>query len=121
MAHVARSVHGNSQAMHLGQATTLVHDLQACVDKNNQQMREDAYLALCDIAMRLHAQLQAAQAERRPSATTTASGRRAEVEEDDAGDDDGAADWIPRSEYVPMVVHRVGGDVGTRRTASWVL
>ena len=118
MAHVARDVHGD--ATHLGQATALLHDLQACVDKHNQQLREETYLALCGIAMRLHAQLQAAEAERLRSATTTAlSGRRrrrAEVEQDDE-----ETERPVRRVLVPMVVHRVGGDVGTRRIASWVL
>ena len=65
MAHVARDVHGENHATHLGQATALLHDLQACVDKHNQQLREETYLALCGIAMRLHAQLQAADVAQR--------------------------------------------------------
>jgi len=48
---------------HIGQATSLLHDLQASIDANNQNMREDAYLVVCGIAMRLHAQLQEAQLE----------------------------------------------------------
>ena len=103
MAHVARDVHGENHATHLGQATALLHDLQACVDKHNQQLREETYLALCGIAMRLHAQLQAAEAERLRSATTTAlSGRRhrrAEVEQDDE-----ETERPVRRVLVPMVV-----------------
>jgi|SaaInlV_125m_DNA_1040241.scaffolds.fasta_scaffold18901_2 hypothetical protein len=118
MTHVAR---GEDNTTHIGRATALLHDLQACVDKHNQELRDEVYLALCGIAMRLHGQLQEAEEERlRSSAATPAmSGRRPRRAEVDWGDE-GTARSV-RREDVSMVERRVGSDFGTRRGASWVL
>ena len=91
----------DARSVHLCTATVLLHDLQSCVDAHNQELREDGYLAMCAIAMRLHAELKAAQASP-PTAVAKPplSGRRrrrgedededeVEVEDEDEDEDEG--------------------------------
>ena len=113
MAHIARPVLGNCHA-----ARTAMEIAESLVEDGT--INEVAYLAMCDLVKRLHARLQATEAEQSQSATTSGRRRRrAEVEDDDE-DDEGAVASMPRREWVPIVTHRVGGRE-PRRPALWAL